>query len=1073
VGQHVKLGLHIALVFGLLASAAGVPAQQVLVRTTARAATREETRQTLHVADMTTGQVSPWQDTFPGMQAVTPLATSPDGAWAFLTTRALWPQPEGWPAQMAAISAVALDSPEIVRAEGGGMLLAPNMKFGCAFQQPGQDTLFVVGLESGGQDAPELGSVTLWMFSPLAGFDTTLRVTWRLGGTPVQALPLEGGRIAVLCRGSLGVSLVMFDTRTRQLLADMLLSPVGDPAQGPASPIEMAITPDKRRVLVLVSGFSLESPEGEQRSWLYQLDAATFEFIAEPEEFPGIPQTPAPSLWPLANGACWMATISPGEGFAYLYRLPLTPSAPRAVEQPFVNALGPLRVAPDPAGTAVAIGVRERLEIWPEGEPAGTPTHFENSLSFVEWCEFGILAAEAHRLHLVNPEDGAILQTAAFQSGVVAEALMLAALTRDAETGTGDSPAAGSALAAQLPDVVLFRGEAVGREQRVLNILTKEGPEVPWQIEFDAAAMPWLRAHPRSGGPGEAGFAVMGVDASVFSSEPAATPPLQGVVHVMFPELGALSGQGFPRHSIVVQVSPLPAGPRSILWLLGSTEESARLLDRAGGHPLEAATALLAGPPHWFSHRYGASPFNEPLTEHALVVLTARAASEGIVTRQALLSYVAAGGGVLFLGAHLDESKARTLADWLAPTGVHLDTAEDVSGTFDVSGAPPLCRNWGSAAIERGCRIRVDPPGTTLVRDPERGGAIFAIVPYGLGRVAVLASATPLENSALSDPTHRRFVGDLIQWLDDAGREVSDVDGDGLPDAIEDANQNAALDPGETDRFNPDTDGDGIPDGLEDRNRNGRTDEGETSAVNPDSDGDGIWDGADLSPIPPAGTPVLDAVRPAEWPAEGGIWVQLSGRNFAPGMAVRFGERPAARVRVLGPRGLEAEVPPADSPDGGTVDVVMEGREADQTGTLPGGFRYLPRSSVSLAIEQQRETGGDMLRLAISASSERSAQVDLLTFRLNTEPPRAVEWGDALPGIDALRSGRQVVSRPDPEGGIWLDISPARTGYPLGELINVSCHTADAASGEAPRFIITRARAFAPNGAHLDVQTAE
>jgi len=68
---------------------------------------------------------------------------------------------------------------------------------------------------------------------------------------------------------------------------------------------------------------------------------------------------------------------------------------------------------------------------------------------------------------------------------------------------------------------------------------------------------------------------------------------------------------------------------------------------------------------------------------------------------------------------------------------------------------------------------------------------------------------------------------------------------------------------------------------------------------------------------------------------------------------------------------------------------------------------------------------------------------------------------------------RQVVSRPDPEGGIWLDISPALTGYPLGELINVSCHTADAASGEAPRFIITRARAFAPNGAHLDVQTAE
>ncbi|MFO7973921.1 MAG: IPT/TIG domain-containing protein, partial [Candidatus Hydrogenedentota bacterium] len=380
------------------------------------------------------------------------------------------------------------------------------------------------------------------------------------------------------------------------------------------------------------------------------------------------------------------------------------------------------------------------------------------------------------------------------------------------------------------------------------------------------------------------------------------------------------------------------------------------------------------------------------------------------------------------------------------------------------------CRNWRSVAIENGCRIQIDRPGTTLVRDPDSGGAIFATLPHGLGRIAFLASSSPLEVPALSHPPHRRFVRDLFRWLDDAGREVSDLDGDGLPDSIEDANQNAALDPGETDRFNPDTDGDGIPDGIEDRNRNGRTDEGETSAVNPDSDNDGIWDGADRSPLPPAGTPVVDAVRPVEAPAEGGIWVQVSGRNFAPGMRVRFGERFAERVRVLGPRGLEALLPPAASPKGATVDVVVEGLELDQVGTLPDGFRYRPRSSVSLKLERVGQPGGDPVRLAIEAAAPRSAQVERLTFRLDTRPPRAVEWLNVAPGNDALRNGRQVVSRPDPEGGIWIDISPARTSYPLGSLVVVQCRSAEAPPDDELDFTITRARAFAPNGTPLQVE---
>jgi hypothetical protein len=105
--------------------------------------------------------------------------------------------------------------------------------------------------------------------------------------------------------------------------------------------------------------------------------------------------------------------------------------------------------------------------------------------------------------------------------------------------------------------------------------------------------------------------------------------------------------------------------------------------------------------------------------------------------------------------------------------------------------------------------------------------------------------------------------------------ERADWDGDGLDDAVEDANHNGVVDVGETDPYNWDTDGDGIsdgieglvdsdqdedslinaldldsdgdfiPDGVEDANHNGVWDEvyGETNWLNADSDGDGLIDG--------------------------------------------------------------------------------------------------------------------------------------------------------------------------------------------------------------------------------------
>lgn len=74
---------------------------------------------------------------------------------------------------------------------------------------------------------------------------------------------------------------------------------------------------------------------------------------------------------------------------------------------------------------------------------------------------------------------------------------------------------------------------------------------------------------------------------------------------------------------------------------------------------------------------------------------------------------------------------------------------------------------------------------------------------------------------------------------------VTDSDGDGLPDSVEDANRNGRWDrdSGETSAYNPDTDGDGLNDWVE-THGDGRYERGiDTDPFNPDTDGDGARDG--------------------------------------------------------------------------------------------------------------------------------------------------------------------------------------------------------------------------------------
>lgn len=92
--------------------------------------------------------------------------------------------------------------------------------------------------------------------------------------------------------------------------------------------------------------------------------------------------------------------------------------------------------------------------------------------------------------------------------------------------------------------------------------------------------------------------------------------------------------------------------------------------------------------------------------------------------------------------------------------------------------------------------------------------------------------------------------------MPDTGGPEGDDDGDGIPNRIEDLNQDGEYNPGtnETDLRNADTDGDGLDDGVEDANRNGQVDPGETDPRLADTDDDGLDDGEELE----LGTDPLD-----------------------------------------------------------------------------------------------------------------------------------------------------------------------------------------------------------------------
>lgn len=982
----------------------------------------------------------------------------------------------------------------------------------CGLTDPatGTPALLLAGSRRNEDGAWE-GRARLWRGVHAEEPDSAAR--WTFPGSPVAAVAMPGAAHALLlCRGA-------YDQSVHVQVVHPFHPAAGSPEEEAASipiqetvsqfrsdPAGIAVTGDGQYVLVLTTGYSLERPSGETRAWLHSFDARSLSPSCAPLEVPGGVEGPDCALHVAGDASCWIATRPRGTEFAYVTRVRVTPlELVKESQTPLIGVMNALRVAPAPDGRAIAVAVDDRVEVWCDEDHGEATYAARGPVTALKWTAEGLFAGEAGRVCLLDEYTLEPKAAVSLQSGWVHDILPLGesmwpaddpdsdGLDGRAEAALGTSPLLpdtdGDGILDSLdpapldgsprleaPRSIVFDGGAAGEELKGIAIRAEHGKYYAWTARYDRERMPWLVSYPASGTL--PGVVYMGIHPVHY----APGTEVSGDVEVRLEDPRTnRSGSGSPATIRVSVTPPKDVLVRRILWLREGGEAAPSSRGESGARHLGELMKVLAGPPDYFAHRELKGPFQESLQPYAVVVVEARAAARGALTRSALLDYVVQGGGLLLLGECLPGDASPALAQWLVPAGIEIDLATRTHGAFaSESSAGPIDLHR-SLTVHDGCALYATEPLVARVPvDTPAEASAFAAKRYGRGRVAVLAASTPLEDGAVGLAANRPFAESLFRWLAGATeRDVyQDMDSDGLPDYIEDANGNGVTDPGETDYLNPDTDGDGLWDGIEDANLNGRVDDNESSPLNADSDGDGVFDGADPSPLPPTGAPRVERVSPAECPAEGGALVLVSGRNFAPDAVVRFGDAVSPSVRVLRTTDLIAEVPAFANGRGGEVTVAVFNPSADIAGVLPGGFHFSPLSRVHLRLDSsavRREA--DMLEGEISLvlDAPEQTQVTHVIATLSAAPQERVHWGEIRTPTPEPAGRQAVLGKTTSDGQLLVVVvNPKRNAALRGPIATIPW-SVNAAEAGADRIRVTIEQPYASvqNGERLDVTTSD
>ena len=639
-----------------------------------------------------------------------------------------------------------------------------------------------------------------------------------LSGEPIIIQAVDKNDIAVICRG------VQENEYVLGWLHGVERTNIVPPA-GAAHivPSGLLASADGHFLFVLISGYAANRPSGDRATWVYAFDRLNaLKTAGVPIELPGDVRYESASLVPGGPDACWVSSYTHESQCAYATCIQATSNGLLKKKQiPITQTTTPL---------LLAVGINNVLEVWSGMERRGPSCTFKTPLTVIRWLSGdSLVVGEAGRVHGVDVTTGALSRTVQFQTGWVSS---LVAITESEVPEVSAETVIEKTPKLSLPASIAFRGETVGQDVKAMVINSSNTTSGTWQIKYDPQTLPWLVIHPLTGTM--PGVAYLGVDPQHY------TPGkyVEGLLKIDFESAEALKSST----ELIVRVLPeMRPEVRRILWLVDTPKMNDTVITTL-------AQAMTVSP-NLFAHRFQQEPVKEPLQQYRIVVVDTVSVERGVLTRKQALDYVA-GGGALLLLASGDVTSDSAARRWLEPIGITILPQEKKAVEYTLSCRDHvLCRHWNTQMKPNGCIIESSRSDAVLVSfettspSNTRRGCLLACA-HGLGRVAVLAESEPLANS--------RFASDLFNWLANPHGEGAqqDLDSDQLVDAIEDANGNNTVDPGETDYLNADTDGDGVPDGKEDANLNGRVDEGETSPLLVDSDGDGIADGAqDPKPI--------------------------------------------------------------------------------------------------------------------------------------------------------------------------------------------------------------------------------
>lgn len=1031
-------GIALFLVAGLCALPA--PAQRCLVVTQAMNATREAGRIYLHSVDMESGMVLPGDQHLAGHRYRGAVGSA-DAPWAVFSTETA----SGL--RLTPVQTI----PFVVRQDLARLGMPADSLLARPLLPEDDKHLAALLLGRDHGRGPSLRRLRFVSDTPALVVEEP--APWPAIGEPVSVVAYDAvAGMAVLLNTADGPVVALGNANSQQPLRTIPLP--APAAAGGLSAAAMAAHGGQQGIVVVVNGFDFSRPAGTAAAWLYLLDAKEGRFSA-PVSLSGTASAEAAPVFTRDGACCWISTFSAVDGFGFASEIRLDAGTPeKRTEFSMANADRAPRMAVAPNDVYVALAAGQRVECWLGPGRSGPQRRFPDVVRTLHWLDAGLLVGAGNRLHRLNPANLETVVSAEFNSGLLADVLPLseALVSPDDIDGDGlgfleetrlgtsaglaDSDADGLhdgwdpeplhfSPRLRVEDAVVFHGDAAGKELRVLNIDAGDFDDLPWRLEYDMAALPWLRLYPAAGtGTTAVHLAVdpERYDGRAVFGELRVT--LQG-------QRRGLEAAGSPA-IVEAGVSAARGLPKQVLWLWDAPGGALRASEDARG--LRAFADLLAASPHYCAHVENSGALTQSLAPFGLVVLTARAALRGVVTQNDVLAYLNAGGAILYLGEYLPEAIGVAGPGPLAPAGIAVHPEEKVAGRFLVGNQYPDALTPVEVAMEQGAGLSAG--GNAASAAWNATAVPLLLREFGRGRIAALASAEPLSSRSLATVAGRRLARELYLWLDGAGSTIHDLDGDGLPDELEEAYG--------TDPARWDSDGDGLADGLEDRNHDGQLTPGETDPRNPDTDGDGIFDGADTTPFAAIDAPQLLSIATAKGPAEGGTEVLIRGRNLAPGAVYYFGARVAQVLETDGATMARVLTPDAGNDTGGVVPVrVMLGdrREA----ALANAFTYGPRSRVTIALSsmakllpRQRGTQQEGI-ISIRLDAADDTVVARLMLRLQVHPADGFTWTGVFPGRDFAAAKIPVQGAPA-EGGtyqVWINPEGSQP-LPHGELFWLS-----------------------------------